>query len=258
MGWFDDVRNAVVSVVQKAIDIHRDAFTAVLDALAQVGHDLVTFSEYFRTGLEKLYANVVPQDVARWVTLNWFLLETAAEYGASFISNFSAALKTGRLAEIFDLVKPAAVTAMRNARLEVLHSAERLPSSIICLIPDANDRAYLAECKYTTYDRVDDKRFAEVWSHFCDKTSPNSAITLIDVVLFRKAPDLLEPADIFLFVHEVKHLLQFRDKGVDSFVSDYLDDKASGRQVPMLEEEADLFACGLVHGQQPHYIAKCP
>ena len=106
MSWFDDVRNAVVGVVQKAIDIHRDAVSAIFDAFAQVGHDIATFSEYFRTGLEKLYANVMPKDVARWLTLNWYFLETAIEYGADFLSNFSAALNTGKLGELFDLIKP--------------------------------------------------------------------------------------------------------------------------------------------------------
>ncbi len=258
MSWFDDVLNIVVGVVQKAIDIHRDAFTAVLDALAQVGHDLATFSDYFRTGLEKLYANVVPEDVARWITLNWYLLETATQYGASFIANFSAALKTGRLGEIFDLIKPAAATAMRNARREAVPSAQPLPPSIISLIPDANDRGYLADCRYTTYDQIDDKRFVEAWSFFTGRFRPADAITLIDVILFKRPPDLLKPADIFTFVHEVKHLLQFRDKGVDSIVSDYLDDVASKRPIPVLEEDADLFACSLVPGQTPHYIGACP
>ena len=258
MSWFDDVRNAVVGVVQKAIDIHRDALSAVLDAFAQVGHDIATFSEYFRTGLEKLYANVVPKDVARWLTLNWYFLETAVEYGASFLSNFTAALQTGKLGELFDLIKPAAVMALQNARREALNSAQALPLSVVCLIPSEVDRSFLEQCKYTTIDRIDDKRFIEAWSFFCDKNNSNDGITLIDVIVFRKPLDLSHPADIFLFVHEIKHLLQYRDKGVDKFVSDYLDDVASGRPFPVLEGVADEFACSLVHGQVPHYIGKCP
>lgn len=258
MSWFDDVRNAVVGIVQAAIDIHRDALSAILDAYAQVGHDIVSFSEYFRTGLESLYANVLPEDVARWLTLNWYLLETAIEYGANYLTNFTAALKTGKIGALIDLIKPAAITALKNGRREALGAAQPIPASIICLIPNERDRQFLADCKYTTLDRIDDKRFIEAWSYFCDKKYPNEGITLIDVIVFRKPLDLSHPADMFFFVHEIKHILQFRDKGVDTFVSDYLDDIASGRPVVTLEGEADEFACSLVHGQTPHYISKCP
>lgn len=51
------------------------------------------------------------------------------------------------------------------------------------------------------------------------------AITLIDVILFRE--DVSDPANLPLWIHELKHVEQFMDWGVREFAQRYIDDPAS-------------------------------
>ena len=256
MSFLDDVRDAVVGVIEKLVAVAVDVVVALTNVFAQVGHDFASLSEYFRTGLEKALGSVLPDSVARLVTLTWYLLEIQVELGAGFVSNMANAIKTGNLIDFVNVVKPAMSTAMRIGRREALNGGTRpFPGSVVALMKDEAQRQVLAECRYTTLDRIDDKRFAEVWSFFSGHVA---AICIIDVVVFRHEPDFRDPRVMFMVVHEAKHLLQFRDKGVEAFVSDYLDDKFANAGHPRLELEADRFACELVHGIQPLYLATCP
>jgi hypothetical protein len=154
MSWLDDVRDGVVGVIQKVIDIAVDVLTAVADAFAMVGHDLVSLSEYFRTALEKSIGAVLPDSVARLVTLTWYLLEINVSLGAGFVSNLSNALKTGHIDDLLSVMKPASVSAMLMARNEAIRQARPLPPIVAALLPDEQDRVRIAECRFTVLDRI--------------------------------------------------------------------------------------------------------
>ena len=256
MSWLDDVRNAVFDTVQTVINIGVSVVTAIADVFVLVGHDLTTISEYFRTALEKSLGTFLPIEVARWVTLGWYFIELGTTLSTGIIANISTALKTGHIDDLVAVLSPLTVTAMETGSREALRGgAKSLPPIVIALLPNAADRSHISECKYTTIDKIDDSRFVKIWSFFSGHVS---AICLINVIVFRTEPNFADPKDLFLTVHEVKHLLQFRDKGVAGFVSDYLDDKIHHDGPPRLEVEADVYACSLIHGQTPAYIGHCP
>lgn len=261
MSFLDDVGNFVRGVVEAAVNLTVGIVTFVGDVFARVGHDFASVSEFFRTGLEQALGHVLPKEVARFVTLAWYLVEVGVELSADAIDHLTRALSTGKLLDVINVIKPLSATAMRRGQLEARHSCQPIPAVVLSLIPAESDRRWLSErSRYTVLSHIDDKRFIEVWSFFSGHIE---AIVLVDIVVFRKEPDLANPVDLFRWMHELKHVLQFRDKGVDEFVSDYIDDVLAGRtveskKVPMLEQAADEYACGIIHGVAPGYIPRCP
>jgi hypothetical protein len=260
MGILDDIRDAVVGVVQKALNVVTDVSAGILAVLGQIGQDLATFSEFFRNGLERTLSQVVPKDVARFVTLGWYLIEIGDRFVAGFLQNYAEAVRTGKFFDAVNLMKIGAVAAMRAGREEARKASRPLTVAMLALIPDERDRMAIADMTYTVLPRIEDRKFVEVWSWFVDH---DTAITLIDVIVFRKEPNLKLKQDRHLVVHEIKHLLQFKDKGVENFISDYIDDfindrRIEGKLVGRLEEAADLYACSIVKGAAPHYIPRCP
>jgi hypothetical protein len=73
--------------------------------------------------------------------------------------------------------------------------------------------------------RVDDSIVSVQQSLF--RMTYTSAVTLDDVVLFATEDDAADPA---LWAHEVFHVMQYSDWGIDGFVSRYLADYAAVEQ----------------------------
>ena len=261
MSFLDDVCNFVRGVVEAAVNLTVGIVQFVGAVFSQIGHDFASVSEFFRTGLEQALGSVLPKEVARFVTLSWYLVEVAVQLSADAIDHITRAFSTGKLLDVINVLKPLTATAMRNGQLEARDRSQPIPPAVLSLIPSEKDRHWLSEhSRYTVLSRIDDKRFAEVWSFFSGHIQ---AVVVVDIVVFRKEPDITNPADLFLWMHELKHVLQVRDKGVDEFVSDYIDDVLNRRtvenkKVPMLEQAADEYACGIIHGVTPGYIPKCP
>lgn len=205
---------------------------------------------------QRALGTIAPPFVAQWVGLEWFLAETAAAYGAAFLQNLANAVRTGDFGGIFNVVSPAVAVAVRNGRNEARQGALVVPPNILALIPDKHDRDFVKESvRYATIRHIEDKRFFYVWEKFNDNAS---AITLIDTIIFVEPPDFQDYDDQFLFLHEIKHALQYKHLGLDAFVNQYLQQKMAGTDPVPFEREADLYACSILPYGRPHYIGACP
>lgn len=208
-----------------------------------------------RIQLEEAFGRVLgSRDIARWMLLLGYFFEVAITYGASFLTNLGNALKSGRLLDLVNYLIPVIATSIREGRTEARESGVlALPVSIIRMVP-AQFQSRLGEVGYTTLDLIDDKRFAAVWSHFKGHTA---AVTLIDTIVFVKPPNWQSADDIFMCLHEIKHVFQYQDLGVDIFVADYMNDKVNGIDPVRLEIDADQFACAIFPHGHPVYISGC-
>lgn len=253
--FFDDVIGAVVGIVTTAVGIVHGTIAGIAAIFALIGFVIADVIHTWRTVLEQALGLVLPGEVAKWVTLSWYLIDTGTQYGAAFLQNLANALRTGKISDILDVVTPALVVAVKNGAREARPSALEVPKNVLRLIPDAGDRAWIEEkVRYTTIQRIDDKRFVYVWNEFKGHVE---AITLIDTIVFVKPPDFQDSIDVFVMLHELKHTLQYRDMGVDVFIHEYIQDRGTQAATPRFENEADLYACSIMPYGHPRYIGTC-
>lgn len=260
MGFFSDVVNSVGKVIEDAAGAVVDGVATVIGTVAKIGMDIGELVDRLTTVVSEAFqvvaGDLVPNEVAKWLSVIEFLIDTAAAYPGQFLQNLETAIKTGDLISIIDVVTPAVTAAMKTARDQVRYGSLRLPEEVRWMIPDPRDRAWVEETvRYTTIGRADNKKFFYVWNFF---KGDASAICLMDTIVFVDTPDFQQPATVFLALHEVKHALQFRDMGPDRFMREYLLDRAKGREPAQLEVDADNYACSIMPWGQPHYIPKCP
>jgi hypothetical protein len=257
MSFISDVFDSVIQVVSDAIGGVKDAVATIATTLATIGYAISEFIADMRAILNNALGSVLPEQVAEWMSLEWFLIDTAAAYGAGFLQNIANAIRSGKLTDIFDVVSPAVAVAIRDARKQARASSLPIPPHILAMIRRSADRNFLTDvARYTTIARLDgDKRFFFVWNKFKGNTS---AITLMDTIVFVDPPDFQDPDDQFLILHELKHVLQFEALGVERFIQEYLQERISSGDVPSFEREADLYACSILPFGRPHYIGACP
>jgi hypothetical protein len=253
MSFFGDITNTVVNVVKDAIGAIGGVAGKITSDLATVGYDFAGLVNVTTSILQNVSAKVLPEEVAKWVSIQWFLVNTAANYGPAFLQNLSNAIKTGKILEIFNVITPAVVAAARDARDQARKGSRPLPKHISDMIPDQKDRYYVADAVQYTTVKENDQKFFFIWRHFSGGTV---AITLGDTIIFVKEPDFTKLDDQFTTLHEIKHTLQYRKLGIDQFIYDYLDSKAKS-QTPGFELEADMYACSIIPNGHPVYIPRC-
>jgi hypothetical protein len=260
MGFLSDVVKTVTKVVEDVVAVGTDALAKVVRSVAKMQMTLEYFVDRMTDVVTAAYGaaagTLVPEEVGRWISLIEFVVDTAAGLPSAFLNNLANAIKTGTLLNIVDVITPTVTQAMKEAREHARSGSLKIPEEIRDLIPDQNDRAWIAEAvRYTTVERTDNKGFFYVWRFF---KGDATAITLMDTIVFDNVPDFQNSATVFLMLHELKHTLQFRDLGTETFMRRYLVEKARSREPVALEVEADHYACSIMPWGQPHYIDFCP
>ncbi|MDO8777609.1 MAG: DUF4157 domain-containing protein [Burkholderiaceae bacterium] len=90
------------------------------------------------------------------------------------------------------------------------------------------------------------------------------AITLIDVIVFKRLPGPTDDEDKFLWSHELYHTHQYRSMGIETFTKQYLGNefgfRAAGKDQNAFEVQADMFACRYFPTASPKYLpgGVCP
>lgn len=89
-----------------------------------------------------------------------------------------------------------------------------------------------------------------------------SAITLVDIIVFKELPSAATPNSRFLWMHELTHVKQYRDMGIQEFCKKYIAEEisfhAEGDGGNNLETDADRSACRFEPTAQPAYLKSCP
>lgn len=261
-GWFADVIGIVVNVVEQFVQEVGKAVAFVLDAAALIGYTLDAFVAQLEGLVVSALGKAVPAEAAKWISTISYLVHTYQRaqppLGPAFLQALGNALRSGQLPDVAMVLGPAMADSIREANKQAWPKALPLPSHIVALVKphlDRNATEYVRETvRYTVLNYVDDRDFFYIWSHFKDGVS---AIAVERTIVFVDVPDFQDRCDVFTCVHEIKHMLQFRELGVDEFTRRYLHDKARGTTVA-LEVEADKWACRIVPGCKPGYIGRCP
>jgi hypothetical protein len=89
-----------------------------------------------------------------------------------------------------------------------------------------------------------------------------SAIVAIDLIFFKDVPDAETQEGGHYWAHELWHVMQYNEWGVDGFVRRYLGNefgfRGKGSQANAIEEDADRLACRFFRIPNPRYIGVCP
>ena len=83
-----------------------------------------------------------------------------------------------------------------------------------------------------------------------------SAVTCIDLIVFKAIPGATTTQNLHYWAHELTHVQQFQTLGVPVFCARYVNQTLFSK-VPELEAEADRQACKSFPGARPHYGSSC-
>ncbi|HKX92258.1 MAG TPA: DUF4157 domain-containing protein [Sphingomicrobium sp.] len=158
----------------------------------------------------------------------------------------------------FNLLDPLAILVageIVRERNEFWERGDSIPDEVVAVLPaEFQERA--AVCR-----KID---FAAIAG---DLTLPSfairhlgkaSAITLVDLIVLQEQPDATTADGKHYWAHELTHADQYADRGVTTFVRDYLADKLKGTDPVRIERDADLAACKYFPDAHPRYIDACP
>lgn len=85
-----------------------------------------------------------------------------------------------------------------------------------------------------------------------------SAITLVDLIVYRRVPGHQEVEDLFLWTHELYHVHQYRQLGATTFTAKFISEemgfRAAGQISNSMEMSSDLFACSHYPTGTPKYL----
>ncbi len=148
-------------------------------------------------------------------------------------------------------------TQIKNARESSWKDASPLPADVITKLPESlRDEARAARWILSSEaPRLSLPAFA------IDHRKKAKAMVTIDLIFFEKLPGSEFVEDLHLWAHELVHVRQFAEHGVEQFVRWYLDDELGFQpagSINELEREADLVACRYFPVSDPAYIKACP
>lgn len=175
----------------------------------------------------------------------------------TLIDSIKAAVKSGDLEKISNVLAPAAVTFTSSMRRDARRTGKPVPDEILNLLPD-HENALIrgADVLYTTVDFLEDKSFFWIWRHFNGK---RTAICLGEVIIYESEPEITTLEGQFTFVHELKHVLQYLELGFEDYIREYVHEEILKRpDIHPFEREADEFACSILPAGNPAYIGTCP
>jgi hypothetical protein len=254
VGWFKKALKKVGKVIGNFVSSVENFIDSALKKMGVTWDQLMVDLGDL---LEKASGKLLPAEIDRWAVVIIYLAETAMISPTTFVKNMIAAIKAGDFLQFIDVISPAVAAAMENVRNQAYFGAARFPPQIRAAMganvePEAVEM--LEHVRWTTIKRVDEKGFFYVWNHM---NGDREAITIIDLVVFVDEPDFNDPDTVFLSLHELKHALQYRALGTETFAHEYLMEELfhSGNK---FERDADYWACKILPSGNPVYIASCP
>jgi Domain of unknown function (DUF4157) len=148
---------------------------------------------------------------------------------------------------------------LRKARDDNWHRADPIRPEIISAMPlELHD--VMRESKFMPLSKVPGE--VNLPDFAIKHLKRASAITLIDLVVFKDIPDHSTTQGKHFWAHECYHLRQYKQLGVTDFCKRYIGNaigfRAKGKTINPMEEEADLFACRHFRVPKPAYIQACP
>jgi hypothetical protein len=142
------------------------------------------------------------------------LATAGTEAGIAMLEQFDALDPTTRA-----MLAPVAVTWITDSRdAAIARGVAKIPTEIRNALADYVPDAILADVRW----RVEDDVLSA--EHKLFSTGYATALTLDYVILFATADKAADPK---LWAHEIFHVMQFHESGIDGMVARYLEDRAA-------------------------------
>lgn len=248
-GWLKDrledvkkIPNSIPHVpnpIQPQIDIitgtpPKQAFS---DFVKNNGNTIVTVVDKARTvsnTAEMPLSNAVQAVGGKYGTIAYEILSGTQRYQREFV--FSAADGAANILQGQDPLAALALplaAAIRDARSKFYNESKPLPDKLIQLLAPVLPMPLLHRARYAKgelkialpYIINSEKKMFE--------NEPTHAVTVDDIIVFSNVPGCETESDVVWWAHELHHVHQFSQWGVDQFAFNYL--KHSGR----VESEAN-------------------
>ena len=193
---------------------------------------------------------------------DWFedlqkiLKPATAETAAAGFGAVEEFLRTGNIEALNPMV-PYFAAEVRRVRDTYWDRAHSIPAAVVAAMPgDTSADATRARTINVaeTHGELNLPRFA---IQHLDRAS---ALAAIDLIFFKEEPGGENVDDLHYWCHEIWHVHQYAEWGVEGFVRRYIAQllKSSDPGANEVEVAADLFACKHFFIAHPHYIGVCP
>jgi hypothetical protein len=106
--------------------------------------------------------------------------------------------------------------ALRDAHSQYGGQAQPIPDEVKTILAPLVPADVLGRARYTV------GTFKLSLPDFIEGLKPENAVTIDDVIVFPRQPDFSDTDDLAWLVHELKHVKQFQDWGIDEFAFNYL------------------------------------
>jgi len=171
----------------------------------------------------------------------------------AIIQSVDAFVDSGDL-RLLNPVNIYAVREITDTRERLWDRAHPVPAAVVAALPDgtrslANGVRWILEAEVPGDLHLPARAIHHAGA---------SAITLVDLIVFRRVPGHQTIDDLFLWIHELYHVHQYRELGAETFTARYLGEelgfRAVGQHDNSMEMAADLFACTYFANGSPNYL----
>lgn len=247
-------KKALDDAVKESVRVGLRVFESSAQALAEVDRvsQELTVKVAHKVGGEK--AATIVADLNRLARL-----PADPALSVAIIQSVDAFVETGDL-QLLNPINIYAVREITDTRERLWDRAHPVPPTVVAALPEgaralANGVRWILEA-----DVPGDLHLPGRAIHHAGA----SAITLVDLIVFKRLPGHELIDDLFLWIHELYHVHQYTELGAETFTARYLGEelgfRAVGQHDNSMEMTADLFACTYFSNGSPKYLpgGVCP
>lgn len=286
MGWLKDAWNAGVGgIVQNVIDATVKITTGPTKAVIDVfgGKDPIVaakeaFAGQIGAGADAMSAvanlDAMVQDVEQRVAtkvlgknagnivadINRIMRPLDPNMAVAAANAVEQFILTGKI-ELLNPIAIALAGEIQRCRNVMYKKARRVPADVKAAMPAAI-RPLIDAVRVVDSSEMPGN--LNLPDFALDHLKRATAITLIDVIVFKDIPSARTDNTKHLWCHEFHHVRQYAEKGLEKFCAEYIAEELSGFEPynsppgNALEIEADYFACRYFPKATPSYIDRCP
>lgn len=279
MGWFKKLRKRVEKVVKKAVKVvapipsvvvdvakgkdFEEAVKDVIEAPVEVAKEVAGAKGDIEGELDNVFDRIIDGiagDEARKVfqDLRRVAKPVDDKTAEAFLGALNKFIETGDFNYLNPLVSLIA-GEIQEARDQYWSVAKPIPMDVVNAMP-TEIQNYAKQARHIDVSQTSGLSLPALAANHLKKVR---AIVAVDLIFFRGIPSGQGNEDLHFWAHEIFHVKQYSDTGLEGFVKKYIGEEAGfrplGSEGNALEVEADLFACRLFPIPNPAYLSgPCP
>lgn len=160
--------------------------------------------------------------------------------------------------EFTDQLSTIIASKIRQTEAQLWPIAKPIPAKVISRLP-TDLKAAARDARYIDVSRASEFSLP----YIVIENGKRAAVVVGKVVVFKTVPGTRSNRDMYLWTHEVYHLKQYADLGIDGFIRSYLESQFGAKPEDaeagnVMENDADRAACRAFPVANPGYLERCP